>query len=304
VPVGVLAGLVVVGSVLVRGFVSGTHIESMADTGIFVGVLGVGQMLAIVTGGIDLSLPYMVNLSAVLIAGISGGSDGRAAEALAAALGVGALVGATNGVGIGYLGIPPLVMTLAMNGVLEGITLLYTGGTPFGSAPPVVVGAASGHAGPVTVGVWIWMGVSVLAAVVLVRTTFGRRIFAVGAAPRAAVLSGVRRPRVLVGVYCIVSVLGALGGALLVGYAGQAFIGMGDEYLLVSVAVVVIGGASIYGGSGDVLGTFIGSCVIIVLTDLLVLLNLGQNWQDVIYGGVILSVLVGARGVSGKRSMT
>lgn len=289
------------GIALVRGFASANHVASMLDTSVFLGILAVGQTLVIVSGGIDLSLPYMVNLSAVLVAGLSLGTGARTPEALGVAVAAGVMVGLANGVGIGYFGVPPLVMTLAMNGVLEGVTLLYTGGTPFGSAPPFVARLGSGPAGPVTTGVWIWVGLTLIAVAVMGFTTFGRRVYAVGSAPQVARWSGVRGPRVLVGVYVICSVMGAVAGILLVGYAGQGYIGMGDQYLLPSVAVVVIGGASIYGGSGGPGSSLIGVLVIMVLTDLLVLLNIGQSWQDVAYGLVIIAMLLVRRGVVSER---
>ncbi len=286
----VLFGL---GSVFIRGFFGWGHILAIVSTAGFVGIVGIGQTFTLITGGIDLSVAYMLNFGALLVTGITLGSTHHVALALLVVVGVAALTGLVNGVGITVLKIPPLIMTLSMNSILEGAALLYSNGTPEGAAPPLLTSLATGTG---LLGIpwmiWFWAVVTTLVLLLFRKTVFGRWTYATGSAPRASWISGIPVNRVVILVYVISAVAAALAGLLLAGYSGQAFFGMGDTYQLESVAVAVIGGTSILGGKGNYLGTVAGALILTTLTSLLEVLNVGASMESMLCGVVIIVMMM------------
>jgi len=212
---------------------------------------------------------------------------------LGLALGTG--LGALNGAGIVLLGLPPIVMTLAMNGILQGAALVYSNGTPDGFASPGMRWFMTGKLLSVTPVVWFVMAFVAAALVLLGRTTFGRRVYAVGNSPLVARLSGVGVGGTLIGVYALSGFCAALVGILLAGFSGQASLGMGDEYLLPSIAVVVVGGTLITGGRGHYLGMLGGVLLLTALSTLLAGTTLPFAVRDIIYGLVVLGAVLALR---------
>lgn len=281
-----------IGEIISPGFIGGHHILTILVIASFVGYVGIGQTLVILTGGIDLSIAYLMNAAAVFLTGLAAS---RVAPPdmvfVLVALG-GALVGLVNGLGIVWLNIPPLVMTLGMNSVLEGIVLVYTNGTPTGKAPGLIHYLVNGHWGPIPVDLVVWVVLTLIVEGMLSRSIFGRHVYAVGNSVTASYLSGINVSRTLIGTYMLAGFFSGLSGMFLTGFAGYSYLGMGDAYLLPSIAVVVIGGASILGGRGKYLGSIAGAIVITVLTTLLTILNMPVAARDILYGLVILAALL------------
>jgi len=222
-------------------------------------VAAYGQTIVVLTGGLDLSIPWVMTMGGVFLSAWSGSSGGQGAAAFVAVLLMGAIVGLVNGLGIVVVKVPAVVMTLAMNGVLEGAVLIYTNGAPNGSAPQFLVRLMNGRgAWGIPYSVWILLGAAVLGAFLLRGTAYGRRVYAVGASRRAAALAGLRSNVIVASAYVISGTTSALAGALLTGFSQQSYLGMGDQYLLPSIAAVVIGGASVLGGRGRYVGTVAG----------------------------------------------
>ena len=266
----------------------------------FLVILALGQGAAILTGGLDLSLPWMIGLCGILVAGLVRGSDEAALWAIPLGLLLGAGLGALNGAGIVLLGLPPIVMTLAMNGILQGAALVCSGGTPDGFASPAMRWFMTGRllgAAPV---VWFVMAFVAAALVLLTRTTFGRRVYAVGNSPLVARLSGVGVGGTLIGVYALSGFCAALVGILLASFSGQASLGMGDEYLLPSIAVVVVGGTLITGGRGHYLGMLGGVLLLTALSTLLAGTTLPHAVRDIVYGLVVLGAVLALRERNGS----
>jgi ribose transport system permease protein len=208
---------------------------------------------------------------------------------------IGALIGLANGAGIVLLGVSPIVMTLAMNGILQGASLVYSNGTPDGFSSPLLRRFMTDRAffvTPVVIFVAIFVAASVL---LLGRTAFGRRIYAVGNGERVAALSGVPVGRTLIGVYILSGLCSAIVGALLTGFSGQASLGMGDDYLLPSIAVVVIGGALITGGRGHYLGMLGGVLLLTALQTLLAGATLPYATRTILFGLVVLAAVMALR---------
>lgn len=261
----------------------------------FLAILALGQGTVILTGGLDLSVPWTIGLSGIILAGMVNGSDVALAYALPLVILMACAIGFMNGVGIAYLGISPIVMTLAMNGILQGFALLYSGGTPAGFASPMLRWFMTGRILGVTPVVPALILFAILAVVLLTRTPFGRRVYGVGNSPVAAQLSGISVERTLVLVYMLSSVCAALVGILLTGFSGQASLGMGDDYLLPSIAVVVVGGALITGGRGHYLGMLGGVLLLTALQMLLAGTTLPYATRAILYGLVVLGAVLALR---------
>ncbi|HWA80285.1 MAG TPA: ABC transporter permease [Acetobacteraceae bacterium] len=271
------------------------YFDSLLVLSSFLAILALGQGAAILTGGLDLSVPWMIGFIGILTSGLIHGSNIIALWAIPLGLAFGAVLGAINGLGIVLLGLPPIVMTLAMNGILQGAALIYCNGTPAGFASSAQRWFMTGHfLGPTPV-VW-FLVLFVLAALLLLdRTVFGRRIYAVGNSPLVARLSAVGVGGTLIGVYALSGFCSALVGILLSGFSGQASLGMGDDYLLPSIAVVVVGGTLITGGRGHYLGMLGGVLLLTALSTLLAGTTLPDATRDIIFGLVVLSAVVALR---------
>lgn len=261
----------------------------------FLVILALGQGTVILTGGLDLSVPWTIGLCGILLAGMVKGSDVALIYALPAVIALSCLIGLLNGAGIVYLGLSPIVMTLATNGLLQGFALLYSQGTPDGFSSPMLRWFMTGKIWAFTP-VVLFMILFVAAAVLLLnRTVFGRRVYGIGNGLRAARMSGIPVERTLLLVYMLSSFCAGLVGIMLTGFSGQASLGMGDDYLLPSIAVVVVGGALITGGRGHFLGMLGGVLLLTALQTLLAGTTLPYATRAIVFGVVVLSAVIALR---------
>lgn len=288
--------LFVIGAFVHPGFASFGSITSILLVATFVGLVAAGQCFVVLVGGIDLSVPWVLNAAAILLATSSLGQDSRAAYAVVLTLGMGLVAGFANGIGVVWLGVPAVVMTLAMNGIIEGLALGLTGGMTCGAcasyAPPVVAALVHDVWLGVPAALWLWLVVILIVSFVLGLTRFGRITYAIGNNPRAAYLAGINVSLTTVCLYGLSGLFSALAGILLVGFGGQASLGMGTPYLFQSIAAVVIGGVSILGGRGNYLGAAAGAVSLTALVSVLLALNMPDYGRSIIYGVVILALLL------------
>jgi ribose transport system permease protein len=281
--------------VLGHALLSWTYWNSLLVLSVFLLVLALGQGTVILTGGLDLSVPWTIGLSAIIFAGLVRGSDEAVIYALPVALAIGLAAGLVNGLAIVVLGLSPIVATLAMNGILQGFALLYSQGTPDGFSSPALrwfMTDKSGWFTPVVPFVFLFVA---LAAFLLTRTAFGRRVYGIGNGERVAALSGIAVGRTLVLVYMLSGFCSALVGCLLTGFSGQASLGMGDEYLLPSIAVVVVGGTLITGGRGSYIGMVGGVLLLTALQTLLAGTTLPYAIRAIVFGIVVLGAVIALR---------
>lgn len=278
-------------SAMTPGFASASNIAQQLIIATFVGIVGIGQTFLILTGNIDLSVSWCINFAAVLMASLFAQGH-HWVTAVAAALLCGGLVGLVNGIGVAYMRIPALIMTLAMNAILHGVTLVYTNAQPPKSnIPEVVRYLAVGRIGGFPVAVLLWLILAAAVIFLLHRTPLGRWVYAVGNNEVAAYLSGVPTARVLVTLFVISGFCAALTGVLLTGYSSQSFLGMGEPYLLPPIAAVVIGGTNILGGSGGYIGTIAGTLSVVLLESVLSIARVPQAGKLVLFGAIILGML-------------
>jgi ribose transport system permease protein len=289
---GGTVAVLLIGAILHPGFASWSSLRVMLVVASFTGFVAAGQMLVVLVGGIDLSIPWVLNGAAIVLTTSSLGQTSRAPLAIVLALGVGALVGLGNGMGVAWLGVPAVVMTLGMNGVMQGLTLGLSKGLTCASCGSYAPSPLRGlFDGALPAQLFLWAGVGLFMTVLLTLTTFGRRVYAVGVNPRAAFLSGVGVRGVTVALYTLSGVFAALAGIALVAYGGQPSLGLGDPYLFESIAAVVVGGVSILGGRGHYLGVIAGSLTLVAVTTFLQAQRVPEYGRLMIYGMVILTIL-------------
>ena len=203
-------------------------------------------------------------------------------------------LGLVNGVGVAFLRIPSMVVTLAINAVAQGLMVVHTGGfSPQDSSSRAMRVLATGETlFGIPNAVLVWVVVGIAAVVLLTRTTFGRTVYAIGNRERAAYLSGARTRLVVMSAFAISGALSAFGGVLLAGYASKAAQAMGDPYLLPAIAAVVLGGTSILGGRGSYVGTVAGVILITLLQSILSVMQMPEFGRHVSYGIVIVAMLL------------
>jgi ribose transport system permease protein len=301
----VVPGLVLLSAVMIgytwldSGSASvGSLVRSLVVISVVPIVVVFGQSLVVLTGGLDLSVPWVMTMGGLYVTWLYQ-STGSALVSIVVVIAMGAVVGALNGVGVAVLGVPAVVMTLGMNMALQGAVLLHTGGVPRGDAPELLRSVMNGRAVlSLPNSLWVAVVLVLLGTILFKATTFGRRVYATGDSARAARTAGIAVRRTLVGVYALSSVGAVIAGMLLVGYTQRSFVGMGDAYLLPSIAAVVIGGASVLGGRGGYPQAVAGVVFLSALT-----IALGSQSSEavrqIVFGAVILvSALIFNRQVS------
>ncbi|WAH36366.1 ABC transporter permease [Alicyclobacillus dauci] len=271
---------------------TGTHLMDVALQAAPLGVVAIGQTIVLLLAGIDLSVGSVITLTNVILAGVMVGQNGRMGIAVIFALVVAIAIGIINGVAVTKLKIPPFLATLAMGSIVEGIYYVYTKGSPIGNIASGFRWMSNGWF--VNILPWavvIWILIWIIAAFLLYRTSFGRRLYATGGNDRTAWLSGIPTNYIIIGGYVLSSVLASLSGFLISAYIGVASIGVGDPYTLNSVAAAVIGGAAFTGGRGGLSGTFAGVLIMEFLQSLLTALNVSSAGQ-LISQGIVIVVMV------------
>lgn len=295
----VVAALMVLARLISASFWDPTHLLNVLRQASGLGILTLGQTLVILTGGIDLSNGMVVTLVDVLAAGILKGKDTLLVPVLLLTIGLGTMIGLINGLLITKVKIPPLVCTLCMFGILKGIAYIYTGGAPKGDVPPSLKFIGEGFVGPVPTQVFFLLGFFILIYLIIHKTPYGRKIYAVGGNIRAAHHSGINTDRIIISVYMISSILAALTGLILAGYIGTGSLKIGDGLNFNSVAAAVVGGTIFSGGIGSVFGGMGGALFLAILISMLRFLGLPYENQLMVQG-VILAIAIYAQSRSNK----
>lgn len=273
-------------------YASWANIRNLLQIGAFIGTIAVGQTMIIITGQIDLSVPWNLTFSAILMATLCshGYSTGTG---ILAALVAGTLVGLFNAIGIAIFRIHSLVWTLGVNALMQGATMVFTHGEPPGATLPGFVRMlGSGSIGGIPVPLLVWIVAGAAGLIILRRTRFGRYLYAIGNNESALFLSGVDSRKVYFGAFAISGFGAALAGIMLAGYSSQTYLGMGSDYLLVPVAAVIIGGTNIMGGSGGYVGSISGALIVVLLQSVLSVVQVQQAGKNIIFGTIIILLLL------------
>lgn len=288
--VWVVVALIVLGLTVAdpAAFWSAASIATVLTSMVVLGLVALSQHLVVLSGGIDLSVGSTATLSALLTAVLIDGYPIRTVPTVLAVLVVGLLVGLLHGYLVGRLGLPAFIVTLSTFYALQGIALSISE-TPTGQVSSSLAALALNRVGPLPYSLSVLLVAVAAVAFALHRTVWGRHVFAVGGDPDAARSSGIRVSRVLVGVYAAAGVLAAAAGILLAARAtiGSPTAGQGLE--LSAITVVVVGGTSLLGGKGRLVGTLGGVALLALLTSSITLLQLPSTITDLVRGAVIIA---------------
>jgi ribose transport system permease protein len=266
---------------------SPTYLLLQLQIGAFLGIVAAGMMVVILIAQIDLSTPWTLTAAAMMATAVGG------PWAIPLSLAIGLAIGIVNGVGVAYLRVPSMIFTLGVNAVMRGLMVAHTGGyAPQTGATPLMRTLAAERSFGIPNALFVWLGVSLVIVLILQRTALGRYIYAIGNKEAAAYLAGVNTKFVTVVCFALCGLTAGIAGALLAGYSQKAYQGMGDAYLLPSIAAVVIGGTNILGGRGRYLGTLIGVILIVLLNSVLSIMDMPEAGRQVIYGSVIILMLL------------
>jgi len=278
---------------------SGANLRSIAVFATAPVMLGLGQTLVIISGGIDLSVGFTMGLASVvaaLVANAAGTSLGPGPGlllAVLAAVAVSILPGWVNGQLVGRLRVPPFICTLGMYGVARGAAYLVAGGTTVPVANPWLTALGNGRIIGIPIVVLVSLAIVLVVHYLLSETLMGQYTYAIGGSRTATLRAGVDLSRLTTRLYILSAVTAGIGGVLYTGRFAAGAPQAGEPLLLDSIAAVVIGGASLFGGSGTVAGTVIGALIIAVIQYGLVFLDVEPFWQFIAVGLVIIaSVLV------------
>ncbi|BDF58081.1 ribose ABC transporter permease [Christensenellaceae bacterium] len=291
--------LFAVGEIVVKNTTGGTfasfeQVLLMLKFATYIALFGLAQMLVISAGGdIDLSVGYIATLVAVLSAKFMDGQNENLWIAILIAIGIGCLVGLANGLLTHFVKLPSLVVTMAMANILQGVVNVYAAGSSITGAPsPVLNEIAAKQTGIFPNILWILIIATAVIMILMYKTKIGVKLLGVGSNPTAAYLSGINVKRVRTIAFMFSGIIAGLVGLLLIGNLGQAFKDMASQYVMPSIAAVVVGGISLNGGEGNFIGVILGAAVLQTLTNLFVAFGWGDAGKWLGYGLILLFMLI------------
>lgn len=288
----VVVAVWIVASIFTRGFGAYGHLRYLVELAAVIGLVAAGQTFVVIAGGIDLSVAAIVTVSAVGLPLLGWQADPTGLSAVLLVLAMTTGIGLVNGLGVAFLRVHPMIMTLAMATFLQGLLIILAGGSAVSVQNPLVSWLGNARPLGIPAGVLLWIVVSAVVLALMHATPFGARVFALGANQRAAELSGVPIPATTISVYGISGFTAGLAGVLVLGMNGQGYVGIGDPYLLASIAAVVLGGTSILGGLGTYAGTMPGAILLVTITALITVVNASPGWRSILFGSLILGLLL------------
>ena len=279
--------IVVLAAIVSEDFRTVRNLANVSRQGVVLGLVALGQFVAVLTGGVDLSVGMIVRLTAIAAAVGVGGLDDRTLPAVLIALMLGMLVGLSNGLVITWLRVPPFIATFGALAILQGLLLLVAS-TPQGRTGPILYDLWAAQAGPLHWVVLFAIGLYLAVHLALTRTVWGRHVYAVGGDERIAAHSGVNVRRVKRSAYILSGLLAAIAGVITAARAGVGDPNAGFGLEFESLAAVVIGGASLAGGRGRVIGVLGGVVLFTVMGNVFNLVGIDVWYQQLLQGTLIL----------------
>lgn len=281
--------LMVIAGVVAPEFYARQNIVNIINMAVPLGIVSIGQTFVILLGGLDISVASIMATSAVVVANMTNGQDHLLVPVGLFCLAFSMAIGLGNGYLVTKRHISPLIATLGMSIVVQGIRFIYTKGAPKGTLPPMLRFLGTGSIGPIPTSVFILAIVFILAALLLYKTPLGRKFYTVGGSPKAASLSGINVDGIIILSFVFSGLLAGLAGLVLAGWIGLVDNWVGKDYELDSIAAVVMGGTSFGGGKGGVGGTLVGVLIMVILFNLVLLLRLPIQTQYIVKGLVIVT---------------
>jgi inositol transport system permease protein len=287
----VLVILFLFSSIFVNGFFTPTNLTNVMRQIAVVTMVALGATFVIILGHINVAYGSEIALIGCVSCAVMVGT-GNVFLAVLAAIALGMLIGGLNGFIITKFGIPAFIMTLAVTTAARGAALLFTGGIPISRMGPSFLILGQGNIGIIPVSVIILLVLFFITWVFLNKTTFGRYIYAVGGNENAAIASGIKSKRVIFKAFILDGTLTAIAGVVLMSRmnSGQPSAAVGYEFD--AITAVVVGGTSLSGGSGSMVGTVIGAIIVGIINNVQNLLNINTQWQQVVKGAIILLAVI------------
>ncbi|UOR01957.1 ABC transporter permease [Leucobacter allii] len=277
---------------LTPSFLTASNLTNIVTQSAVVGIAAIGATFVIITSGIDLSVGSNIALAG-MIGAIVAQASGSGFLGVAAVVLVSVLVGAANGASVAWLGLAPFIVTLAVMGMARGLTLQISQGQSVYGLPPSLSWLGASAILDIKTSALVTVLLFILAHLVLSQTTFGHRVFAVGGNAEAARLAGIDVRRVVFACYVIAGLTAGIAAIILLGRLDSATPNAATGTELQVIAAVVIGGTSLFGGKGSMMGTFVGVLLIGVINNGLTLLNVSSFWVQFVQGALIfLAVLL------------
>ena len=268
-----------------------SNLLNIARSFSMLGIAALGQTIVVISGGLDLSVAETVSTANVFAATFMEGQNQFFLPITLLTLGFGAVVGLFNGLLITKRNVPPFIATLGTAILLRGIRLMWTKGLPRGKVPPNLVALGTETTFGIPNLFFVFIIFAIIISILLRRVGYGRRLYAVGTNSAVATLSGIRSDRIIIISYVLCGISAAFVGILLGGYTGMSDQKIGEGYDLDTIAVAVLGGAAIGGGSGSVQGTIIGAVIMLMITNISLLAGFPIQSQMMIKGFVIILAL-------------
>lgn len=283
----VMPVLLALGGLMSPAFVSTGNLSNLLLQFAPLAIVAMGQSFVMIARGLDLSVASMMATAAVIATSFSG-ADRDVVTIFAATAVVAIGIGLLNGLLVTKRQVSPFLATLATMILLQGFRFAYTQGAPSGNEPPLLRVLGAGRVSGIPYNSLVLLGLVAVLAIVLHRSAFGRKIFIVGGNPVTGRLFGIRSDLIMIACYVISSCLAALAGLILSGYVGLVDNWVGQGYELDSIVACVVGGVSLKGGRGSILGALTGAAVIVVLANEVLLLGVPIQVQMIIKGAVIV----------------
>jgi ribose transport system permease protein len=290
--------VLVVASLSLRGFGSFGHIRYILELAAVIGIVAAGQTLVVLMGGIDLSVGSVMTVTAILLPLLSPDFDPTGLAGIVVILAIATLIGLLNGAGATFLGVPPIIMTLAMATFLQGLLVIVAGGSAVSVTNAAVIWLGQARPFGISASIYLWVIISAAVLILIHRLPIGARFLALGANPIAARLSGVSITRHTLILYSLSGLSAGIAGILILGMNRQGYVGIGEPYVLTSIAAVVLGGTSILGGRGTYAGTIPGAILLVTTTALITVVNASAGWRSIMFGTLILALLL----ISGREA--
>ena len=285
--------VLLVAAIFTPAFYLPTNLKTVGIQIAVLGIVAVGQTLVLLARSIDLSVSAVLALGAVIVVQTEAGNP--LWISFIQAFAVAGVIGFANGLLITKRQVPPFVATFGMLVFIQGARLAYTKGQASGTVPDILRLISFEQVGPIPAALIVWLTVNAIVLFFLLRTRYGRWIYAVGGNPSAARYAGIRVDAVVIAVHTVCSLLAMLGGLLLSGYIGYVDLRLGSDYNLNSIASAIVGGTTFTGGRGNLFGTAAGVALLILLLNLVVVLGLPIHWQYAMQG-VVLVLAVALQG--------
>ncbi|MBO0904728.1 ABC transporter permease [Jiella sonneratiae] len=289
---GLVVAMILLSRAVSPAFGGLSQVETIFYLAAFLVFCAFGQGLVILVRGLDLSIASLITLGGVLSTALMAGSNDGLFYILPAILLACALIGVVSGIGVTFFAIPPFIMTMAVGIIVYSLCLGFTQGTPRGFPSPLLRDLMQARLLAIPAPIWLLLAFVAVGTVLQGYSAFGRKLNAVGNNPEAAYVAGLSARTLTISAYAVSAACAGLTGILLAAYANGATLRMGDDYLLPSIAAVVVGGSSILGGRGSFLGTVGGALLLTTLATILSALGIGQGWKTILEGLVILVALI------------